>query len=68
MATFHLDMNIGYSGSTIPHFQYITREGKYEKKNEDLILKKTMNLPDWHLRKWTFGKPLITTIIEVIEK
>lgn len=47
MATYHCGIHIGYSGKTIPHLDYIKREGKYKEKNLDLVTSSSGHMPKW---------------------
>lgn len=47
MATYHCAIKVGYSGKTIPHLEYIKREGRYKHKDDDLVTYKSGNLPSW---------------------
>lgn len=53
MATYHLKMKIGYSGSTMGHLNYIRREGKYNDR-EDMIYTESCNLPGWAVNSTEF--------------
>ena len=50
MATAHLSVKVGKSGKGVPHAEYISRVGKYEKKldgNEQLEATESGNMPLW---------------------
>lgn len=49
MALYRLSSKIGKSGTATSHYNYIAREGKYQRgtKKEDLIYKESKNLPSW---------------------
>lgn len=47
MATYHCGIHIGYSGKTIPHLDYIKREGKYKGKDIDFVTSGSGHLPKW---------------------
>ncbi len=47
MATYHCAIKVGHSGKTMPHLQYIKREGRYKLKQDDLISVHSGNLPKW---------------------
>lgn len=46
MATYHAAIKVGHASKTIPHLDYINREGKYSFK-KDLIYKSSGNMPSW---------------------
>ena len=47
MATYHCAIKLGTSGKTIPHLDYIKREGRYQKdtSDQDLLLTKSGHMP-----------------------
>ena len=47
MATYHCAIKIGRSGKTIPHLDYIKREGRYQKdaSEHDVITTKSGHMP-----------------------
>lgn len=47
MATYHCSINIGYSNKTMPHLDYINREGKYNHRSDELVTTKSGNMPKW---------------------
>ena len=50
MATAHLSVKVGKAGKGVPHAEYISRVGKYEKKldgNEQLEATESGNMPLW---------------------
>lgn len=47
MSNFHKSVKTGKPGQALEHARYITREGKYGKSRNDLIVKAHGNLPDW---------------------
>lgn len=47
MATYHCTINIGYSNKTMPHLDYINREGKYNHRSDELVTTKSGNMPKW---------------------
>ena len=47
MATYHCSINIGYSNKTMPHLDYINREGKYNHRSDELVITKSGNMPKW---------------------
>ena len=47
MATYHCTINIGYSNKTMPHLDYINREGKYNHRSDELLTTKSGNMPKW---------------------
>lgn len=47
MATYHCSINIGYSSKTMPHLDYINREGKYNHRSDELVTTKSGNMPKW---------------------
>lgn len=57
MATAHLSVKVGKVGKGLPHAEYISRLGKYEKKlkqGEKLEAAESGNMP-----KWAFDNPLM---------
>lgn len=49
MALYRLSSKIGKSGTATAHYNYIAREGKYQRgtKKEELVYKESKNLPSW---------------------
>ena len=47
MATYHCTINMGYSNKTMPHLDYINREGKYNHRSDELVTTKSGNMPKW---------------------
>lgn len=54
MATYHCSINIGYSNKTMPHLDYINREGKYNYRSDELVTTKSGNMPKWAINAREF--------------
>lgn len=46
MANYYLNLSYGKVGKTLPHLDYITANGKYAKKNEEITYN-SHNMPSW---------------------
>lgn len=60
MATYHCGIHLGYSGKTIPHLDYIKREGKYKEKDTDLLTSGFGHMPKWANNEREFWEAIAT--------
>lgn len=60
MAIYRLSVKVGHHGASRSHFDYITREGKYKRHDnqvkEDLVYHASHNLPSWSIDARDFWK------------